>query len=167
MILDENKLISLPVPEHSLPVVSENRGQKISIDGWVSKIDLQLSYIDLSFPSGIGFYETDTLDTFFDSSWYFLRFIDPHNTERLVDPELERNQMPVDVYVGGVEHADLHLFYARFISYFLHDIGVVSNAEPFAKLIPQGVVRSRTFRNRESGVYIHRNDVIGIVRSIY
>lgn len=68
--------------------------------------------------------------------------------------------MPVDIYVGGIEHADVHLFFARFISMFLTDLGVLSTPEPFHRLIPQGIVRSRTFKLTDSDVYIRTDDVI-------
>jgi leucyl-tRNA synthetase len=84
--------------------------------------------------------ETNTMPQWAGSCWYYLRFIDPNNEHRLVDPELERVWMPVDLYVGGSEHAVLHLLYARFWHKVLYDIGVVSTPEPFKKLIHQGIV---------------------------
>ncbi len=84
--------------------------------------------------------ETNTMPQWAGSCWYFLRFIDPHNTEALVDPVLERYWMPVDLYVGGAEHAVLHLLYARFWHMVLYDAGVVSSPEPFAKLVHQGMI---------------------------
>jgi leucyl-tRNA synthetase len=74
------------------------------------------------------------------SCWYYLRFLDPHNERALVDPELERYWMPVDLYVGGAEHATLHLLYARFWHKVLYDCGVVSTPEPFSKLYCQGMI---------------------------
>ena len=74
------------------------------------------------------------------SCWYYLRYIDPDNGERLVDPDLERYWMPVDLYVGGQEHAVLHLLYARFWHKVLYDAGLVSAAEPFTKLVHQGTI---------------------------
>ncbi len=84
--------------------------------------------------------ETNTMPQWAGSCWYYLRFIDPRNPERLVDPELERYWMPVDLYVGGAEHAVLHLLYARFWHKVLFDIGVVSTPEPFRKLVHQGMI---------------------------
>jgi len=83
--------------------------------------------------------ETDTFDTFFDSSWYYLRFLSPHDSSNLVDPKLTQ-ALPVDIYIGGVEHAILHLLYARFINRFIKDLGLISNPEPFTELITQGMV---------------------------
>jgi leucyl-tRNA synthetase len=84
--------------------------------------------------------ETNTMPQWAGSCWYYLRFIDPRNHERLVDPEKERYWMPVDLYIGGSEHAVLHLLYARFWHKVLYDIGVVSTPEPFKKLVHQGIV---------------------------
>jgi len=84
--------------------------------------------------------ETSTMPQWAGSCWYFLRFIDPNNTECLVRPEEEQYWMPVDLYIGGAEHAVLHLLYARFWHKFLYDIGVVSTDEPFQRLVTQGMI---------------------------
>jgi leucyl-tRNA synthetase len=84
--------------------------------------------------------ETNTMPQWAGSCWYYLRYIDPHNSERLVDPEKERYWMPVDLYVGGAEHAVLHLLYARFWHKVLYRAGVVSTPEPFVKLVHQGMI---------------------------
>jgi leucyl-tRNA synthetase len=84
--------------------------------------------------------ETNTMPQWAGSCWYYLRFLDPHNSERLVDPAREKYWMPVDLYVGGAEHAVLHLLYARFWHKVLYDIGVVSTPEPFMKLLHQGTI---------------------------
>jgi leucyl-tRNA synthetase len=84
--------------------------------------------------------ETNTMPQWAGSCWYYLRYIDPKNTERFVDPEKEKYWMPVDLYVGGVEHAVLHLLYARFWHKVLFDLGYVSTAEPFGRLVNQGLI---------------------------
>jgi leucyl-tRNA synthetase len=84
--------------------------------------------------------ETNTMPQWAGSCWYYLRFIDPDNDERLVDPEKEKYWMPVDLYVGGAEHAVLHLLYARFWHKVLYDAGVVSTKEPFQRLVNQGMI---------------------------
>ncbi len=84
--------------------------------------------------------ETNTMPQWAGSCWYYLRFVDPSNTERLVDPDAEKYWLPVDLYVGGSEHAVLHLLYARFWHKALHDAGVVSTPEPFLKLVHQGMI---------------------------
>jgi leucyl-tRNA synthetase len=85
-------------------------------------------------------YETNTMPQWAGSCWYYLRFIDPNNQSQLIDPAQERYWMPVDLYIGGSEHAVLHLLYARFWHKVLYDIGVVSTPEPFKKLVHQGIV---------------------------
>ena len=84
--------------------------------------------------------ETNTMPQWAGSCWYYLRFIDPQNSEALVDPEKEQYWMPVDLYVGGAEHAVLHLLYARFWHKVLFDAGVVSTPEPFGRLVNQGMI---------------------------
>ena len=84
--------------------------------------------------------ETDTMDTFFDSSWYFLRFTDPHNSALPFDKKIAEQWMPVGQYIGGIEHAILHLLYARFFTKVLRDLGLVSVDEPFQRLLTQGMV---------------------------
>ena len=80
------------------------------------------------------------MDTFVDSSWYFLRYLDPHNDKMPFDPELARYWFPVDQYIGGIVHAILHLLYARFICKVLRDLGLVTPDEPFTRLFCQGLV---------------------------
>ena len=84
--------------------------------------------------------ETDTMDTFVDSSWYFFRYADAHNDEAIFDPVKPAYWMPLDQYIGGVEHAILHLLYARFITKVLYDMGLSSVEEPFARLFTQGMI---------------------------
>ena len=85
--------------------------------------------------------ETDTMDTFIDSSWYFLRYASPHDEHEAFDPELANHWMPVDQYTGGVEHAILHLLYSRFFTKVLYDVGLVKVTEPFVRLFNQGMVK--------------------------
>ena len=87
-----------------------------------------------------GYRETNTMPQWAGSCWYYLRFIDPHNEDVLADPERLKKWLPVDIYIGGAEHAVLHLLYARFWHKFLYDIGVVPTKEPFQKLYNQGMI---------------------------
>ncbi|MFI3171444.1 MAG: leucine--tRNA ligase [Eubacteriales bacterium] len=87
--------------------------------------------------------ETNTMPQWAGSSWYFLRYVDNHNAAELVNPEVAKEMLPVDMYIGGVEHAVLHLLYSRFYTKFLHDIGVVDFDEPFTKLFNQGMITGK------------------------
>ncbi len=102
--------------------------------------------------------ELNTMPQWAGSCWYYLRFIDPGNDTALVDPALEKHWMPVDLYVGGVEHAVLHLLYARFWHKVLFDCGVVSTAEPFQKLFNQGMILAYSFQDAR-GKYWGYDDV--------
>jgi leucyl-tRNA synthetase len=106
--------------------------------------------------------ETNTMPQWAGSCWYFLRFLDPKNTERLIDPEIEKAWMPVDLYIGGAEHAVLHLLYARFWHKVLFDRGVVSMAEPFQKLVNQGMILGEmevTGYQTEGGDWVSAKDI--------
>jgi leucyl-tRNA synthetase len=85
--------------------------------------------------------ETDTMDTFIDSSWYFLRYTSAHDETQAFDPELANHWMAVDQYTGGIEHAILHLLYSRFFQKFLHDAGLLEATEPFTRLFTQGMIK--------------------------
>jgi leucyl-tRNA synthetase len=100
--------------------------------------------------------EGDTMDTFVDSAWYWLRFADPHCTSALARAERAR---AVDVYVGGIEHAVLHLLYARFVARALHSVGLCPSPEPFARLVTQGMIVGRTYRRARGGRPVAAADV--------
>jgi len=99
------------------------------------------------------------MDTFVDSSWYYLRYLDAQNSERIFDPTLANKFMPVDLYIGGKEHAVLHLYYARFMNHFLHSCGLSPTSEPFSRLLVQGMVMGRSFRVKGSGRYVPESEV--------
>ncbi|BAL68568.1 putative leucyl-tRNA synthetase [Streptococcus mutans LJ23] len=96
--------------------------------------------------------ETNTMPQWAGSSWYFLRYIDPHNDQKLADEDLLKQWLPVDVYVGGAEHAVLHLLYARFWHKFLYDLGVVPTKEPFQKLFNQGMILGTSYRDHRGAL---------------
>jgi leucyl-tRNA synthetase len=96
--------------------------------------------------------ETNTMPQWAGSCWYYLRFLDPHNEQRAFSPEAEKTWMPVDLYIGGAEHAVLHLFYARFWHKVLYDLGHVTSKEPFKKLRHQGLVLAHSYQD-QSGRY--------------
>ncbi|MFT5208268.1 MAG: leucyl-tRNA synthetase, partial [Candidatus Omnitrophota bacterium] len=106
--------------------------------------------------------ETNTMPQWAGSCWYYLRYIDPHNDERIFDAELEKYWMNVDLYVGGAEHAVLHLLYSRFWHKVLYDLGIVSTQEPYQKLVNQGMILGEDGHkmSKSSGNVINPDDVI-------
>ncbi|MEQ7846826.1 leucine--tRNA ligase [Nocardioides kribbensis] len=132
----------VPVPEDQLPVeLPELKGADLKPRG-VSPLAAASEWVDVACPTcgGAAKRDSDTMDTFVDSSWYFLRFTSPGYTEGPFDPERLREWGAVDQYVGGLEHAVLHLLYARFFTKVLHDMGMLDFVEPFEALLGQGVV---------------------------
>lgn len=103
--------------------------------------------------------ETDTFDTFVESSWYFARFCDPKNPERPFDKEAAAYWLPVDQYIGGIEHAVLHLLYSRFFTRAMRDCGYLDIDEPFAGLFTQGMITHQTYRD-EQGNWLEPKEVI-------
>ncbi|MEJ7630212.1 MAG: class I tRNA ligase family protein, partial [Nocardioidaceae bacterium] len=131
-----------PVPEDQLPVVLPHlSGPELQPRG-ESPLAAATDWVKVACPrcGGEARRDTDTMDTFVDSSWYFLRYPTPHDTTQAFDVEAVRRWGPVDQYVGGVEHAILHLLYARFVTKALHDMGYLDFVEPFTALMNQGEV---------------------------
>ena len=130
----------VPVPDRDLPVVLPEDVAFRGAEG--NPLERSAEFVETRCPScgGKARRETDTMDTFVDSSWYYLRFLNPKDETRMVDPERASRWMPVDQYVGGIEHAILHLLYARFVCRVLKDMGLVSTDEPFARLFNQGMI---------------------------
>lgn len=130
----------IPVPERELPVLLPD------IEDYLPKGRSPLAadddFVNTTCPQcgGAAQRETDTMDTFVDSSWYFFRYADAGNTEAIFDPAKPAYWMPLDQYIGGIEHAILHLLYARFITKVLYDMGLSSVEEPFSRLFTQGMI---------------------------
>ncbi len=131
---------TVPVPEDRLPVILPTDVPFTGKGG--SPLAESEKFVRAECPRchQEGRRETDTMDTFVDSSWYFLRYVSPHATDRPVDRKKGEFWLPVDQYVGGIEHAVLHLLYARFFTKVLHDLEVISIDEPFSSLLTQGMV---------------------------
>ena len=130
------------VPEDQLPVLLPEVESYQPTDTGESPLAAIDSWVNTTCPccGGPAKRETNTMPQWAGSSWYFLRYVDAHNDEQLVSPEKANTYLPVDMYIGGVEHAVLHLLYSRFYTKFLHDIGVVDFDEPFRKLFNQGMI---------------------------
>ncbi len=130
----------MPVPENELPVILP-LDVKITGKGR-SPLAEVASFINVKCPKcgGDARRESDTMDTFVDSSWYFYRYCDPHNDRAPFDSTIVARWFPIDQYIGGVEHAILHLIYSRFFTKVMRDIGLVENDEPVARLFTQGMV---------------------------
>ncbi|WP_080875072.1 leucine--tRNA ligase [Oceanobacillus timonensis] len=123
-------------------------------EAWVSVVDLETGMK--------GRRETNTMPQWAGSCWYFLRYVDPHNAEQLADPEALKEWFPIDIYIGGAEHAVLHLLYARFWHKFLYDIGVVSTKEPFQRLYNQGMIlgEGNEKMSKSKGNVVNPDDII-------
>jgi len=144
----------VPVPEGDLPVVLPEVEKYEPTGTGESPLAAIDSWVNTACPScgGPGKRETNTMPQWGGSCWYYLRFIDPKNPSAFVDKELEKAWMPVDLYIGGAEHAVLHLLYARFWHKVLFDLGFVSTQEPFRKLVHQGMILAYAYRDGK-GVY--------------
>ncbi len=162
----------VPVPEEELPVVLP---EDVVMDGVHSPLKADPEWSKASYRGQPATRETDTFDTFMESSWYYARYCCPDNDRAMLD-ERANYWLPVDQYVGGIEHAVLHLLYARFFHKLLRDAGLVTSDEPFSNLLTQGMVLAETFyREDESGarhwysptdVEIVRDDKGGIEKAI-
>jgi len=142
---------AVPVPEDQLPVrLPEN----VEFDGTGSPIKKMDSFINTTCPTcgGAAERETDTFDTFMESSWYYARYASRHTDNAMLDPEKANYWLPVDQYIGGIEHAILHLLYSRFFHKLMRDEGLVDSDEPFKGLLCQGMVLANTYyREDEKG----------------
>jgi leucyl-tRNA synthetase len=143
------KCDAVPVPEDQLPVVLP---EDVEFSGVQSPIKADPEWARTTCPQcgGPATRETDTFDTFFESSWYYARFACPDNQRQMLDERADY-WLPVDQYIGGIEHAILHLLYARFFHKLLRDEGLVKSDEPFTNLLTQGMVVKETFYREQDG----------------
>jgi leucyl-tRNA synthetase len=139
----------VPVPEEELPVELPPIGEyRPTEDGRPPLARAPREWLEVTLPDGRrAARETNTMPQWAGSCWYYLRYLDPHNEELPFSPEAERYWMPVDLYVGGVEHAVLHLLYARFWHKVFFDCGLVSTAEPFQRLYNQGMILAWSYQD--------------------
>lgn len=159
---------TVPVPEADLPV---RLPEDVEFTGKGGNPLAQLeSWVNVPCPNcgTPAKRETDTMDTFVDSSWYFLRYPDAQNDKQIFDPKITNDWMPIDQYVGGIEHAVLHLLYARFFTKIVRDFGagdggktkLLNFDEPFKQLLTQGMVQATTYTNPQTGKNIDPATVI-------
>ena len=148
----------VPVPEDQLPVILP---EDVVMDGINSPIKSDLEWAKTTYQGQPALHETDTFDTFMESSWYYARYTSPGN-DAMLDPAKANHWLPVDQYIGGIEHAILHLLYARFFHKLLRDAGLVDSNEPFKRLLTQGMVLSNAYyklNDKGAKVWILLDDV--------
>lgn len=149
---------TVPVPASDLPVLLP---ENVEFTGKGSPLAKMEEWVNVPCPScgTPGKRETDTMDTFIDSSWYFLRYPDAQNQEQVFDTAKTNDWMPVDQYVGGIEHAILHLLYSRFFTKVLRDRGLINCDEPFKRLLTQGMVQAMAYKSPVTGKYVPPADI--------
>jgi leucyl-tRNA synthetase len=151
----------VPVPESDLPVVLPV-DVKLTGKGRSPLADVP-SFVNVKCPrcGGDARRESDTMDTFVDSSWYFYRYCDPHNSKAPFDSAKIAHWFPIDQYIGGVEHAILHLIYSRFFTKVMRDLGLIKNSEPAARLFTQGmVIKDGAKMSKNKGNVISADEMI-------
>src|SRR5260370_12465795 len=151
----------VPVPEDQLPVILPENVE-ITLQG-SSPLSRLPEFVNVTCPKcgGAARRETDTMDTFVDSSWYFYRYTSPGLTDRPFDTPTAKYWFPIDQYIGGVEHAILHLIYSRFWTKFMRDIGIVSNDEPVQRLFTQGmVIKDGAKMSKNKGNVVSPDDMV-------
>ncbi|HIK15632.1 MAG TPA: leucine--tRNA ligase [Leptolyngbyaceae cyanobacterium M33_DOE_097] len=145
---------AVPVPDADLPVCLP---EEVEFSGrGPSPLAKMENWINVSCPAcgKPAKRETDTMDTFICSSWYYLRYSDAKNDAQVFAPDKVNDWLPVDQYVGGIEHAILHLLYSRFFTKVLRDRGLLNFDEPFQRLLTQGMVQGKTYKNPKTGKYV-------------
>lgn len=152
-VKEEELPLVLPKTENIRPS-GTGESPLANIDEWVNVVDPETGKK--------GRRETNTMPQWAGSCWYYLRYIDPNNSEALVDPEKVKQWLPVDIYIGGAEHAVLHLLYARFWHKVLYDIGVVPTKEPFQQLFNQGMIlgENNEKMSKSKGNVVNPDDIV-------
>ena len=151
------------VPENELPLLLPHATELRPSGSGESPLANLTDWLEVTRDDGVkGRREPNTMPQWAGSSWYFLRYIDPHNDHQLADPEKLKYWMNVDLYVGGAEHAVLHLLYARFWHKFLYDLGVVPTKEPFQKLVNQGMILGANHEkmSKSKGNVVNPDDIV-------
>jgi len=138
---------SVAVPEDQLPVVLP---EEVTMNGVTSPIKADLEWAKTEYNGQPALRETDTFDTFMESSWYYARYTSAQNHQGMLDPKEANYWLPVDQYVGGIEHAILHLLYSRFFHKLLRDEGLVESSEPYKRLLCQGMVLAESYFRKDS-----------------
>lgn len=138
---------SVPVPESELPVVLP---EDVEMNGVTSPIKADPEWAKTTYNGEPALRETDTFDTFMESSWYYARYASATNHDAMLDPTSSNYWLPVDQYIGGIEHAILHLLYSRFFHKLLRDEGLVNSDEPFKRLLCQGMVLADSYYREDS-----------------
>lgn len=148
-----------PVPRNQLPVTLPDI--PFSFSNKKSTLLSAKDWLNTSCPKcgGQATRESDTMDTFVDSSWYYLRYIDPKNINEMFAVDKVKRLFPINLYIGGKEHGVLHLYYARFISHFLHSEGLLPSQEPFEQLLVQGIVMGKTYQGTNTKKYLKADEV--------
>ena len=153
-----------PVPEEELPLELPEMDEIKPSGTGESPLANAKEWLEVTDPdTGLkGKRETNTMPQWAGSCWYYLRFIDPHNDEALADPEKLKKWLPVDIYIGGAEHAVLHLLYARFWHKVLYDLGIVPTKEPFQKLFNQGMIlgENNEKMSKSKGNVVNPDDIV-------
>ncbi len=152
---------TVPVPDKDLPVLLPVTDDYIPDGSGLSPLARNEGFLWTTCPvcGGKARRETDVSDNFFDSAWYFLRYISPNNPEEAFSPDRVRKWLPVNMYVGGNEHANLHLMYARFITMALHDIGLLPFEEPFTRFRGHGmIIKDGQKMSKSKGNIVNPND---------
>ena len=156
---------AVPVPEDQLPV---ELPEDVEFSGKGSPLAKLESWVNVPCPScgTPAKRETDTMDTFMCSSWYFMRYPDAQNDNAAFDPAIANDWMQVDQYVGGIEHAILHLLYSRFFTKVVRDRGLLNCDEPFKRLLTQGMVQSKAYKNSKTGQYVTPENISDVTNPV-